>query len=220
MVTIKNLETIRFRNTRTGKLESDLQHLYYTEGYCKIPLHKKRNAGNVIAQMNLYKKRLHEQGKKFPQKNEKIYVYNTVDNYIKEFEWEKHYLESIYEESKNIDSKVIEFQLDMLNFEIELTQHQKNILTALQNIVNYCTVNLDLTNRDNITTLTSLGYLLKALKSSSQDSVLFSETMKDNISKWQTVKESLRIKDNEYVSEDKFLQEQLKLVNSYFEEKK
>lgn len=153
----------------------------------------------------------------------------TILKWIKDFEWEEHRLEQLYEESLTIDDTVNEFNQLQIRRKSKRVNILNNALDALLNInikLSMRLASISPQNPDGSITseykeltgiITSTGYLYKALETLHETQTVAVNIFKGYVNEWQDVKDRIKPHHNESTTNEENLASNIETINYFFD---
>ena len=199
-----------------GKMETPQYHFYYLawRGMGYNP--EGKTARGLKRHLEKYAEEHGYGSDEFPYK--RVLSHDTINNLKKNFEWELRDAHYCYEKSIAMQDKINEYNLYMIESDIEKNVSLDKALTALQNIMTQLILRLDPSDEFTINILKQLTWIYNTLNRLKMDKTLHINDVGIKVDDWIEVKETIQTHHNEVTSNKDFLDEQFKSIDYYFDE--
>jgi len=199
-----------------GKIESPEQHFYYLawQGLDYAPRGK-----SALGLHKYLKKKVNDYGygsEEFPY--HRVLSHVTISKLKKNFEWERRDAHHCYEKSLAMQDKINDYNLYMVESDIEKNVSLDKALTALQNIMVQVVVKLDVTDEFAVNILQRLTNIYNILNRLKMDKTIHINELGVKIDDWIEVKEQIQSHHNELTTSKDYLDEQIQAINYFFDE--
>ena len=199
-----------------GKLESPEQHFYYL-AWQQMDYAPR---GKTALGLNKYlKSKVEKYGygsDEFPYK--RVLSHDTISVLKKNFEWELRDAHHCYEKSVAMQDKINEYNLYMIESDIEKNVSLDKALTALQNIMVQVVLKLDPGDEFTVNILQKLTNIYNILNRLKMDKTIHINDVGLKVDDWIEVKETIQTHHNELNSNTDYLDDQFQAIDYYFDE--
>ena len=199
-----------------GKLETPQYHFYYLAWQ---QMDYSPRGKSALGLKKYLEKKADEYGygsDEFPY--QQVLSHDTINKLKKNFEWELRDAHHCYEKSVAMQDKINEYNLYMIESDIEKNVSLDKALTALQNIMVQVVLKLDPADEFTVNTLQKLTNIYNILNRLKMDKTIHINEVGVKVDDWIEVKETIQTHHNELNSNTDYLDDQFQAIDYYFDE--
>lgn len=199
-----------------GKLETPQYHFYYLAWQAMDYSPRGKSALGLKKYLEKKAKKYGYGSDEFPYK--KVLSHETINKLKKNFEWELRDAHYCYEKSLAMQDKINEYNLYIIESDIEKNVSLDKTLTALQNLLVQLVLKLNPNDEFIVNILQKITNIYNTLNRLKIDKTLHINDIGLKVDDWIEIKEQIQTHHNEVVSNKEYLEEQFKSIDYYFDE--